>query len=122
MQHNQNKFRYDDCFLKAQSKDNKSIFEYITDNTMFINKNQCLDVTPPFLNYIPSGIPNQNIDIENELRGAIRNNTRCASCKFHSTEPDLASNGLSKNLSDTYPNNRETCKPEFQIIPNSRYM
>lgn len=121
MQSNQNKFRYDNCFLQAKSKDNKSIFDYITDNSMFVNKNQCLDTTPPFLNYIPNGIPNQNIDAENELRGTVRNNTKCASCKFNSQEPELASNGLSKIPHDMYPNNRHTCKPEFQIIQNGKY-
>lgn len=122
MQHNQNKFRYDDCFLQTQSNDNKSIFNYITDNSMFINKNECLDITPPFLNYIPNGVPTQNVDIENELRGVTRNNTRCASCKFNSMEPNLANSGLSNKLIDTYPNNKPICKPEFQIIPNSKYI
>ena len=89
---------------------------------MFINNNQCLDSTPPFLNYIPSGIPTQNVDVENELRGTTRSNTRCASCKLNSSEPELASDGLSKKQHDMYPNNRHVCKPDYQIISNSKYM
>lgn len=110
----QNKFKNDPCYINEQNNGNKSIFNYVTDTTMFINKNQCFDVTPPFLNYIPSGIQVQNIDIENELRGATRPNTRCASCKFSSKNPELASNGLDK----TVRYNQHQCEPQNSILPN----
>jgi len=98
--------RSDACYL---NQNNKSIFDYVTDTSMFVNKNQCLDVTPPFLSYIPVGIPNQNVDIENDLRGILHNNTRCASCKYHPKDVDT----LGHNLS--------VCKPEYQILPNGYY-
>jgi hypothetical protein len=31
-------------------------------------KNECNNYTAPFLTYIPSGTPNLNVDIENELK------------------------------------------------------
>ena len=115
---NQSHLKNDECYINQQNKENKSIFNYMTDQTKFINNNECFDLTPPFLNYIPAGTPKQNIDIENDLRGAIRNNTKCASCKFTPPQPNLASNGLSKQPIDFYPNNKQTCKPEFMILPN----
>lgn len=77
IQGSQNKFKNDSCYISKQANDNKSIYSYITDNNMFINKNSCFDETPAFLNYMPSGIQVQNIDLENELRGVTRINTKC---------------------------------------------
>lgn len=112
----QNKLTNDACYISEQNKGNKSIFDYVTDSSMFINKNGCFDDTPPFLNYIPSGIQHQNIDIENELRGTTRNNTKCVTCKYTSEAPELASNGLS-NLK--VPGFNETqCSHQFKVLPN----
>lgn len=118
---NQSHFKNDECYINQQNQGNKSIFSYITDTNMFINQNQCFDTTPPFLNYIPLGVPTQNVDIENDLRGAVRNNTKCASCKYTPPEASLtfATDGMSSNKKlDVYPNNRPLCKPEYQILPN----
>lgn len=115
---NQSHFKNDDCYISQQNKENKSIFDYITDQTKFVNKNECFDTTPPFLNYIPVGTPIQNVDIENDLRGSIRNNTKCASCKFTPQQLNLASNGLSKQPVNMYPNNKHVCTPEYMILPN----
>ena len=119
---NQSHFKNDECYINQQNQSNKSIFSYITDTTMFVNKNQCLDVTPPFLSYIPVGIPTQNIDIENDLRGAIRNNTKCTSCKFTPSNMQLTSDGMGNNKKlDIFPNNLHDCKPQFKIVPNGYY-
>jgi hypothetical protein len=118
----QSHFKNDECYINQQNQGNKSIFNYITDTSMFINKNQCLDVTPPFLSYIPIGIPNQNVDIENDLRGVIRNNTKCAPCKFTPDNLDISSNGMNnKTPLDIFPHNRELCKPEYKILPQGYY-
>jgi hypothetical protein len=109
----QNKMKNEPCYINEQNKGNKSIFDYVTDTSMFVNKGNCFDATPPFIGYIPIGVQNQNIDIENELRGATRPNTRCTSCKYQSQQPDLASNG-SRNVEF----NKHECKPEQQILPN----
>lgn len=119
---NQSHFINDECYINQQNKSNKSIFSYITDTTMFINKNQCLDTTPTFLSYTPIGIPTQNIDIESNLRGASRNNTRCASCKYQPDNLELTGNGKDNNIVlDLSPNNRHLCNKEYQILPDGYY-
>lgn len=92
----QNKMKNDSCYINEQNKGNKSIFEYVTDTTQFINKDNCFNASPPFIGYIPMGIFSQNIDLENELRGAYRPNTRCTTCKYQGSQ--LASNGLDTNV------------------------
>ena len=57
---NQSHLKNDECYINQQNKENKSIFNYMTDQTKFINNNECFDLTPPFLNYIPAGTPKQN--------------------------------------------------------------
>lgn len=109
----QSKFKNDECYIDQFNSSNKSIFGYMTDNNMFVNKNECLDITPTFLNYIPSGTPKQNVDIENELRGAMRNNSRCTSCKY-TGDHSLASEGFSnKTLYNEYPNNKHVCEDVY---------
>jgi hypothetical protein len=118
----QSHFKNDECYINQQNQSNKSIFSYVTDTTMFVNKNQCLDTTPPFLSYTPIGVPTQNVDIESNLRGVIRNNTRCASCKYQPENLDLSGNGKQNNTKlDFSPHNRQLCKPEYQILPNGYY-
>lgn len=111
----QNKFKMDNCYISAQNNDNNSIFNYMTDKNMYINKNECFDSTPPFLNYIPNGVPRQNVDIENDLRGAKRNNSKCASCKWNPQYPELAGNvyGVLNQ------NNKPVC--ENHIIKDGKY-
>lgn len=98
MDRNQNKLRSDNCYMKQQNNGNKSIFDYVTDTTQFINKSACFDATPPFIGYIPKGVSGQNVEIENELRGGNRPNTKCTSCKYQSKNPKLASNGLNNEI------------------------
>lgn len=89
---------------------------------MFVNNNQCFDVTPPFLSYTPVGIPTQNIDIENDLRGAVRNNSKCESCKFKPANLEFTTDGMASHEKlNLTPNNREFCKPEFKIVPGGYY-
>lgn len=94
----QNKIKNDPCHINEHNKGNKSIYDYITDNSQFINKGQCFDATPPFIGYIPMGVHSQNIDLENELRGITRVNTKCLSCKYESQSPELASDGLNNKI------------------------
>ena len=118
----QSHFKNDECYINQQNQGNKSIFDYITDTSLFVNKNQCFDVTPPFLSYIPIGIPTHNVDIENNLRGVTRNNTKCASCKYTPDNLEFTSDGMSqKKPLDLSPHNRQLCKPDFQILPKGYY-
>jgi hypothetical protein len=111
---NQNKMINDPCYINQKNKGNKSIFEYVTDTTQFVNKNNCFDATPPFIGYIPMGVYGQNVELENELRGSNRANTRCTSCKYQSQQPGLASNGLNNDVKY----NVTQCKHDNQILPN----
>lgn len=114
---NQNQLKTDDCYIHQQNKDNKSIFSYMTDVNMFVNKNDCFDPTPGFLNYNRIKPPQQNIDIENDLRGAIRINTKCPTGKW--TPQDLE---LAENFSTKIINDKKICEPQNRILPNGYYM
>lgn len=61
----------------------KTIFDYVTDNSMYINKSQCFESTPPFVSYIPIGVPNKNVDIESDLRGTTRYITKSSENKYY---------------------------------------
>jgi hypothetical protein len=121
---NQSNFKNDECYINQQSQSNKSIFNYIIDSNMFIHKNQCFDINPPFLAYVPGGTPVQNIDIESNLKGVVRNNSRCASCKYQPTNLNLTTDGSSnKEILNISPHNKQLCSSEYQILPrgyNSR--
>jgi hypothetical protein len=116
---NQSNFKNDECYINQQSQSNKSIFNYIIDSNMFINKNQCFDINPPFLAYIPGGSPVQNVDIESNLKGVVRHNTRCASCKYQPTNLNLTADGNSnKEQLNIYPHNKQLCSSDYQILPH----
>jgi hypothetical protein len=107
------KTKYDSCELNQQQTTNKSIFQYVVDNNNYVNKNQCLNVIPPFISYIPLGIPQHNVDIENELRGTTRSYTKCSSCQYQPTDKDLVQKIDNKTIY-----NKNECNPENQILPN----
>jgi hypothetical protein len=88
----------------------KSIFDYVVDQSRFVNDNECNNYTPPFLTYIPSGIPKMNVDIENDLKGMTKPMTKCSECKY---KPDHFS--LSKPI-NIYPNNKKECSKNFNIL------
>jgi hypothetical protein len=93
--------------LPTENHYTKSVFKYIVDDSMYVNKNECNDYTPPFLTYISSGIQPQNIDIENELRGAFYHNTKCSKCKY-------------RGFLQTQPSYKikPECPKSFKILPN----
>jgi hypothetical protein len=102
--------------MKEYQKNNKSIFEHVVDTSRFKNKNECNNYTAPFLTYIPSGIPNMNVDIENELKGMNKPVTKCSGCKYQPDDVELIQK---KNLTyDIYPNNKKECERAFDILPN----
>jgi hypothetical protein len=116
----QTNFRNDTCFLNQQNTSNKSILNYTLDTTAFINKNECSDFTPTFLNYIPSGIKPLDIDLENELRGSVRSSSKCTDCKFNPKE--IYTNlGNETNIKQTPLYVKPECKVDFKILPNGYY-
>lgn len=90
----------------------KSIFRYVTNPDLFVNKKKCLDTTPPFLSYIPRGTPESSIDIENELRGSNRLITRCQSGKYHGNQNLIQNTIKLANKDESSP--KCSCK----ILPN----
>jgi len=68
---------------------NKSIFRYVTDVTNYINKNECDNYTPPFLSYIPSGVPEKNIDVDSILKGMHQHLSKCTGDKYRGEAVNL---------------------------------
>lgn len=101
---------------------NKSIFDYVVDTSMYVNKNECFDTVPPFLAYVPVGVPQMNVDVENDLRGTTRPSSKCVQCKFIPQELAPQTNNQNElNKQKTlplYPNNKANCLPEYSILPN----
>lgn len=108
--------KYDNCALNQQESTNKSIFSYVVDPNYFVNQRKCFDVTPPFLSYIPMGIPKQNVDIENDLRGINRVNTKCTSCKYQPND-----NNLIQTVDSQPVYNLKTCTHDNQIRPQGYF-
>ena len=110
----QNKTTNDSCYLIQRQQSNGSVFDYYTDVSMYENKNKCNDFTPPFIAYIPSGITNKSVELESDLKGITRSNSRCMYNKYIPTDPDL-----SERLDSTplYKNNNY-CKNNYKLLPN----
>jgi hypothetical protein len=107
------------CFVYEKNKNSKSIFDYVTDVSLYKNEKQCVDFTPPFLGYVQAGIPQMNVDIENDLRGGDRLVSKCGTCKYIPNDPSVASEGLSKVKSEFY--NANECTDDMKILPNGYY-
>lgn len=114
------KTKYDSCFATQQQSSNKSIFDYVVDNSKYINNNECNNFTPPFLTYIPTGVSSKNVDIENDLKGMSRPYTRCASCQYTGQVVDAnnAADVVKKQKINVHPNNKKECGTKHQILPN----
>lgn len=110
------------CFLEEQEHTNKSIFNYVVDPSMYVNKNECNNYTAPFLTYIPSGTPVKNVDLENELKGMTRPYSKCTSCKYQPEQYTLTQTEhqelLKQKQFNAMPNNKKECSPEYNIISN----
>lgn len=110
------KSKYDSCFLKQQERGNKSIFDYVVDTSMYVNKNECNNYTAPFLTYIPTGLNEKSVTIENELKGINRTYTKCVSCKHQPEDVSLTQiNTFKQPMFNQMPNNKMECKPEYNI-------
>jgi len=104
------------CFIYEKDKNSKSIFDYVTDVSLYKNENQCADFTPPFLGYVQAGIPQMNVNVENDLRGGDRLISKCETCKYIPNNVSVASDGLSKVKSEHYK--LQECMDNMKILPN----
>lgn len=87
--------------------DNKSIFSYVTDNVNYTNKNECSNYTPPFVSYVPIGVPNKNIDIDSNLRGINQYLSKCTEYKYRQED----------TIPIDYKKNEKECDKSFNIVP-----
>jgi hypothetical protein len=114
------KSKFDSCASNQQKDSNKSIFNYIVDTSRFVNNNECNNYTAPFLTYIPTGTPNLNIDVENELKGMSRLTSKCNDCKYSPTDLNtVQADSFKGPLYNHYPNNKKECTPNYNILPNA---
>ena len=102
------KNKYDSCFMQQTDTSNKSIFDYVVNSSPHISAQECADYTPPFLAYIPTGVKAMNIDLENDLKGITRPNSKCNDCKYN------PSKFASKN-----PVIKHECDASMKILPNA---
>lgn len=113
------KTKYDSCFSNQQQSSNKSIFDYVVDDSKFINTNECNNYTAPFLTYIPTGVSVKNVDIENDLKGMTRPYTRCTDCQYSGDVVDATNDVLFKTKPmNVHPNNKKECASKYNILPN----
>lgn len=89
---------------KQRMANNFSIFNYYTDNSMYIHQNKCNDSTPP---YVMHNSHNKNVEIESDLRGITRYNSNCASNKYNPQKDKK-----------TIVNNIKECPLQYKILPN----
>ena len=73
-----NKLFYDKCYLDQKQKDNFSIFNYYTDQSMYINN----DDSDLYKRTITGTPPQILINIENDLRNITRENSKCIYKKY----------------------------------------
>jgi len=102
-------------FEMDQAYKDKSILSYQLDSNQWVNDKQCRMVNPTFLAYIPTGVLPHSIAVEDELRDQTRILSNCPSDKYKGN-PDLASNGLSRQVQHYFPHQREACPPGFEIV------
>lgn len=106
------KTKNDSCFFNQQQSSNKSIFDYVVDDSKYINNNECNNYTAPFLTYIPTGVSTKNVDIENELKGMTRPYTRCTNCQYSGQVSDTKEQPM-----NVHPNNKKECTINYNILP-----
>lgn len=99
-------------FVETEFQFGKSIFDYIVDNSMYVNKNECNNYTPPFITYMPSGIPIMNIDMENKLKGMNQeSNIKYESPDTSLVQTDLLTQPQKKNVF------KGECEMAYKILP-----
>jgi len=86
---------------------NKSMFSYVTDISNYQNKNECANYTPPFIGYIPIGVPSQSTDVDSDLKGMNQYLTKCTEYKYRPQDKIEVKN---KKI-------EKECKKDFNIVP-----
>jgi hypothetical protein len=84
----------DQRYLISTNRSNKSLFAYQTDLDRFVNQDTCFQSAPPFINSPITGISNERIQIESNLKGITNSASKCQECNFTPANADLAQNKL----------------------------
>ena len=90
----------------------RSVLGYLTNKIRYENKDECKDFTPPFVAYVPIGVPKVNLDIENDLKGMTRLLSRANIDKYQPKE--FVDN---KKMEVPTTSNKE-CDNNMKILPN----
>ena len=80
---------------------------------MYVNKNKCNDFTPPFISYVPMGINSRDVNLESDLIGITRNNSRCSGAKYIPIDSNLV-----ERLDTITMDKTPSCNNEYKILPN----
>jgi hypothetical protein len=74
---------YDDCALDKKESESTAAFKWATDSAIVESNDACYLGASPFQHNPFRSIPMGSIDIESELRGQTRFNSKCAIHKFN---------------------------------------
>lgn len=74
---------YDQCSLNQREALNNSQFNLIVDPSLNESKQKCYQSQSPFVNNPFNSIPSEFIDVESELNGLNRLNSKCNAKKYH---------------------------------------
>jgi hypothetical protein len=76
---------YDECNINKKQYESVAPFNWITDQ-LYENKNKCFVNASPFMHNQFRNIPANSIEIENDLRNANRQLSRCSETRFDPTK------------------------------------
>lgn len=74
---------YDQCALNQRDTLSTEQFNLIVDPSIMESKKKCFQSQSPFVDNPYKSIPSQYIDIESELNGLNRLNSKCSANKYH---------------------------------------
>jgi hypothetical protein len=98
MQNNKFLFNSEKFNQLEKSQNNKSIFDYYTDEAMHDNKQRCHNYNPKFISHNVLYKEKKDILLENDLKGINRINSRCIDEKYIPLDSNLVMRLDSKPL------------------------
>jgi hypothetical protein len=97
---------YDKCHLNKKNSENTNTFDLLVDKNIYDNDTKCYQASSNFMQNPFNSIPGKYIDIENDLKNMINNNSLCPENKF---------NPQTQRAYQTYLND---CKKEWDLSPD----
>ena len=84
-----NRLRYDQCAYKTEINQSVGPLEYLLNPMKYENCQKCRHEFGLVGGSAVSNIKGNLVDLENDLRGQTRQNTKCPGLKFHPTEGNV---------------------------------